>query len=103
MYHEKTGALRRVLWIAALAVLLALGGPALYRRAAADLAAQSVESVRQAVLRAAAQCSAVEGVYPENLAYLEDHYGLIVNEKRYIVTYEAFASNLMPEVAVLTR
>ena len=49
------------------------------------------------------QCYAVEGSYPASLDYLEENYGLLVNHDRFIVTYEAFASNLMPQVNVLER
>lgn len=64
---------------------------------------QQISAIRQTVLQSAAQCYAVEGVYPKNIAYLEDHYGLILNHRRYIITYDAFASNLPPQVAVLVR
>ena len=103
MYHErKTHGLR---WAAAalLLGLCLLACVQLAQRAARDAAAQSRASVRQAVLRCAVQCYAVEGVYPPTLQYLEDSYGLIVNHDRYIVTYEAFASNLPPTVTVLTK
>lgn len=73
------------------------------RRTLDMLAQQSAASVKTAVLRSAMQCYAVEGVYPENLDYLEKQYGLIVNHNRYIITYEAFSSNLLPEVSVLPK
>lgn len=41
--------------------------------------------------------------YPESLEYLEKHYGLTVNKKEYIVTYEIFADNQLPTVQVLVR
>ena len=63
----------------------------------------SAQALRQAVLQAAVQCYAVEGSYPASLDYLEENYGLLVNHDRFIVTYEAFASNLMPQVNVLER
>ena len=51
--------------------------------------------------RAAAACYAAEGAYPPDLDYLREHYGLQVNEKRYLVDYTVFAENLMPEITVL--
>lgn len=65
---------------------------------------RSSEGRRQledAVRRAAVACYAAEGVYPPDLAYLEAHYGIQVDRERYTVVYEAFASNLMPDVTVL--
>lgn len=46
---------------------------------------------------------ALEGVYPESLEYLKEHYGLTYNEDRYIVNYEALGSNLMPDVTVMEK
>ena len=59
------------------------------------------QQLEDAVRRGAVACYAAEGIYPPNLEYLEEHYGIQVDRKRYTVVYEAFASNLMPDVAVL--
>ena len=61
------------------------------------------ELVRDAVRSAILTCYAVEGAYPSDLAYLEQNYGLAYDKERYIVSYDAFASNVMPEVRVLER
>lgn len=68
-----------------------------------DLRAESRAAIRDAVLRAAMECYAVEGTYPQSLEYLETHYGLAVNHRDYIVTYDVFAGNLPPDVQVLVR
>ena len=57
--------------------------------------------VRDAVRNAALTCYAVEGAYPEDLQYLRDHYGLAYDASRYKVTYDAFASNLLPDIYVV--
>lgn len=64
---------------------------------------QGAVSLRDAVLQTAMQCYAIEGIYPQDLAYLEERYGLTVNHDLYAVTYEAFASNVMPSVVVTLR
>lgn len=56
--------------------------------------------VTEAVHNAALTCYAVEGAYPNNLEYLRTHYGLAYDQDRYLVTYSAFASNLLPEIYV---
>lgn len=61
------------------------------------------ELVREAVRSAVLTCYAVEGAYPGELDYLQQNYGLAFDEENYIVVYEAFASNIMPEVRVLER
>lgn len=64
---------------------------------------QGAVSLRAAVLEAAMQCYAIEGAYPPNLEYLQDNYGLVVNRQSYAITYEAFASNVMPAVKVVPK
>ena len=103
MYQEKRSGSRITLLLAALALVLLVGFGPLAGQIYADMGQQSTQSVRDSVLRCAVQCYAVEGAYPPSLEYLEEHYGLVLNGKRYIVSYEAYASNLAPEVRVLVR
>ena len=53
--------------------------------------------------RSAAQCYAVEGVYPSSLEYLVENYGLVLNHDRYNIIYDSFSSNLPPTVEVLEK
>ena len=64
---------------------------------------RELQIVRDAVKNAALTCYAVEGVYPEDLEYLKEHYRLSYNEERYHVFYEPLASNLMPSIKVAER
>lgn len=84
---------------AALAVLL------LFTSALSNLQDGQISEGRQqledAVRGSAVACYAAEGIYPPNLEYLEEHYGIQVDRERYTVMYEIFASNLMPDVTVL--
>lgn len=59
--------------------------------------------VEAAIKRAVVQCYALEGMYPPNIDYLEETYGLSIDEKKYIVHYEVFASNIMPTITVLRK
>lgn len=59
--------------------------------------------LEDALRRAAVACYAAEGIYPPDLDYLIEHYGIQVDEKHYVVYYEVFASNLMPDITVLER
>ena len=56
-----------------------------------------------AVHRAAVACYACEGIYPPSLDYLKEHYGIQIDHSRYVVIYEAFAENLMPDITVLEK
>jgi len=59
--------------------------------------------LESALRRAAVACYAAEGVYPPTMEYLTEQYGVQVEEEKYIVFYEIFASNLMPEITVLEK
>ena len=59
--------------------------------------------VEESVVSVVAQCYALEGKYPDDLEYLEQTYGLVLDTKRYIYHYEKFASNILPDVRVFDR
>lgn len=61
------------------------------------------QQLENALRRSVAACYAAEGIYPPNLDYLRQHYGLQIDEERFRVFYEVFAHNLMPEMTVLER
>ena len=99
---EGTGLLPRLLRVAAvLAILLC------FSFWLKDLDSRQREAGRQqlenALRRSVVACYAAEGIYPPNLEYLQEHYGLQIDKTRYRVYYEVFANNLMPEITVLER
>ncbi len=57
--------------------------------------------LEEALRLSAVACYAAEGIYPPDIAYLEDHYGLQINHERYAVFYEIFAENIMPDITVV--
>ena len=63
--------------------------------------AENRRQLEQALRQGCLACYAAEGVYPPDLAYLQEHYGLQVDETRYSVRYSAFAENLMPDITIL--
>ena len=68
-----------------------------------DLEEDGTMAIQDAVRRHALQCYVVEGVYPPDLAYLEENYGLQVNTRDYYVVYDAFASNVPPTIRVIKK
>lgn len=60
------------------------------------------EQLETALRRSAVACYAAEGIYPPTLEYLTEHYGVQIGDE-YIVFYEIFASNLMPDITVLEK
>lgn len=73
------------------------------RRQDQSMQDEGAAAIRAAIERSALQCYVVEGVYPPDLRYLVEHYGLQINEREYYVTYDAFASNLPPAVRVVHK
>ena len=62
---------------------------------------EGVHLLEESVRRSAAACYAAEGMYPPDLAYLQEHYGLQIDESRYTVCYSVFGSNMVPDITVL--
>lgn len=83
--------------------LIFVGGVMLFRRIDVMTANAETEMVREATRAAALTCYAVEGAYPQDLVYLQKHYGLAYDESLYFVSYEAFAPNIMPSIIVMVK
>ncbi|MCI9164375.1 MAG: hypothetical protein HFF64_00065 [Oscillospiraceae bacterium] len=73
------------------------------RQAARVSDEEGLRMAEQAVRQAAVSCYALEGAYPASYADLKQRSGVAVDEERYIIFYEIFASNIMPDVTVLER
>lgn len=65
--------------------------------------AEQLAAAEQAVRTAAATCYALEGSYPSALSYLKEHYGLIVDEERYVISYNPLGGNVMPYIEVVPK
>lgn len=64
---------------------------------------EDIRQLEEALRRTAVACYAVEGIYPPDVAYMQDHYGLSYDESRYVVHYDLVASNFMPGITVMER
>lgn len=64
---------------------------------------EGAEQLELTLRRAAVTCYAAEGIYPPTLDYLIQHYGIQIEDERYLVFYENFADNLMPDITVLEK
>lgn len=65
--------------------------------------AEEKKQLEEAIRRSVITYYATEGVYPPEFAYVKEKYGILVDESRYVVVYDAFAENLMPDITVLER
>ncbi len=64
---------------------------------------QGAAALRKSIMDAAVRCCAIEGSYPLSLKHLEESYGLRINHNDYVITYEAYATNMAPSVVVVPR
>lgn len=102
---KKNRSALRTLCLALAVVALAVFAGSFFLRSVDNLEEDRREAgaqqLEEAVRRAAVSCYASEGFYPPSLAYLQEHYGIQVDEERYYVFYEIFAENLMPDITVV--
>ena len=89
----------KLLLIAAVLV----GAVFLVNRVSSAQETAETEIVRNAVKNAALTCYAVEGAYPDDIEYLREHYRLAYDEDQYLITYDAFASNMIPDIWVTEK
>lgn len=61
------------------------------------------KQLENAVRRAAVTCYAVEGRYPEDLNALIRDYSLRYDKDSYIIWYDCFADNVIPDIEVRIR
>jgi len=73
------------------------------RRTAESSDREALYLAEQSIRRAAVSCYAVEGAYPATYDQLKEWSGIQVDEERYAVFYEIFASNIMPDITVVER
>ena len=74
-----------------------------FGRSGRDISEEGAAAIRETVRRGALQCYVVEGVFPPDLDYLRENYGLQINTEEYYVVYDCFASNLPPSIRVIRR
>lgn len=59
--------------------------------------------LENAIRNAAVTSYAIEGHYPATIAEIVEDYGVIIDESRFIVRYDVFASNIMPTISVVFK
>ena len=64
---------------------------------------EGLRMTQEAVERAVVSCYSLEGIYPATYEDLKAKSGLAIDEEKYIVFYDIFASNIRPSVTVVER
>ena len=63
--------------------------------------AEGRKILEDSIRRAVVANYAIEGRYPESIAYLEENFGISIDRTKYIVHYSIFATNLMPSITII--
>ncbi len=101
MRKKRDGSLKTLFWLLALAVCLPIilySGGEFYNK---TLSEKELLMVTESVRRAAVQCYAIEGFYPQTVEYLQDKYGVLFKDERYFIDYQYIGENLLPDITVL--
>ena len=88
-----------VAFTAAVVLLVASG----LRSADEASSAEGLRILEDSIRRAVVVCYAIEGRYPDSISYIETNYGIYIDNTKYVVRYNIFASNIMPDITVLER
>ena len=78
---------------------LFLGG---VKSAETNSASEEKRVLEESINKAVVSCYALEGAYPDSIEHLEENYGLVYDKDKYRIMYSVFASNLMPEISVVS-
>jgi len=81
-------------------IILAFGA---FKICQTKMLAERTQALSNALYTAAITCYAEEGFYPPSLLWLTDNYPVQVDTETFIVDYSIYASNIMPEIYVLSR
>lgn len=64
---------------------------------------EGLKAAERAVRQGVVCYYALEGTYPATYEEMREYCQLAIDDTRYIVFYEVFASNIMPDITVLER
>lgn len=96
---ERQGILKSVFFVIIISVVLIFGIYYISNMGSE----QGIKLAREAAVRTAVECYAIEGIYPPNVQYMEDNYNLSYDKTKYFIHYDAFASNIMPTIEVYEK
>lgn len=98
----KTVGLQSFITLLLMAVILVASFQAV-QNVAMDRNEDRSKAIETVLLQAAVQCYALEGSYPQNLEYLKENYGIILDDAHYYYFYDIQGANIAPKIAVIKR
>ena len=70
------------------------------KNVSSDIDDNELVTLRKSIDRAIVNCYAIEGAYPENIEYIEDNYGVVIDHEKFFVVYNILGPNVRPDVMV---
>jgi len=62
--------------------------------------AEGVRILEESIMRVVIHSYAVNGHFPESIDYIIENYNVYVDRTRFLVHYEVFASNMLPNIII---
>lgn len=88
-------------------ILLVIGivGMAIFSFMETQKCSQNEDQQRiiETVSKLSLKCYSIEGRYPQDIQYLKDYYGLLLNENDYQIIYHYEGDNLAPTIRVYAK
>lgn len=88
-----------VLLIVIVSFFITKGTDKLYNKSDKD----GLQITKDAINEGIATCYAIDGMYPATFEELKNKSHIVINEDKYAVIYNIFASNLKPEVEIIEK
>jgi len=62
--------------------------------------AEAVRMLEETIMRVVVHSYAVNGRFPESLEYIVENYDIFIDTTRFLVHYEVFAANILPDIRI---
>ena len=95
-FHSLVSGIGPIIFTMLVIVALLIG----FRQADESSRAESIRLLEETILRVAVHSYAVNGHFPESIAYITENYNVYIDKTRFVVHYEVFAANLLPDIRV---
>ncbi|WP_050635545.1 hypothetical protein [Candidatus Stoquefichus sp. SB1] len=64
---------------------------------------EDLQRISDTIYQLSLKCYSIEGKYPQDIHYLKDYYGLLVNEDDYHILYHYEGDNIQPTIHVYKK
>ena len=87
-----------VLFTVVVMIMVVLG----LRQTDESSSAEGLRILEDSIRRAVVMSYAIEGRYPASIEYIEENFGIYIDRTKYVVHYSIFASNILPDITVIS-